>query len=237
MEKAQTVGRLSGGFLTAIVALMLLGLPLAAWLDVRNLSEERLTRQATDLNSVISSVRGFYASNVVSRVLAAHGETQVSNNYEAIPGAIPIPATLSLELGKVIREQQKSITYRFVSDFPFRNRAPHTLDDFEIKALALLRNNPNAEQQTVESSAGAGSDADHHGGGVCGLPQQPSGKSQTRLENWRCARHSGSQHQPVLRHQYFLVQIPDAVFRADLIHRRGLSDFATAAGGADSGHE
>lgn len=152
MEKTQAVGQMPGGFLAAIVALMLLGLPIAAWLDVRNLSEERLTRQANDLNSVISSVRGFYASNVVSRVLAAHGETQVSNNYEAIPGAIPIPATLSLELGKVIREQQKSITYRFISDYPFRSRTPHSLDAFEVQALALLRNNPNAEQQLVETS-------------------------------------------------------------------------------------
>ena len=61
--------------------------------------------------------------------------TQVTHNYQAIPGAIPIPATLSLELGHVISEQQHNITYRFVSDFPFKNRAPHELDDFERRAL------------------------------------------------------------------------------------------------------
>ncbi len=72
---------------------------------------------------MISSVRGYYASNVVGRVLLAPGQqTQVAHNYESIPGAIPIPATLSLELGRVISEQQQNITYRFVSDYPFANR-------------------------------------------------------------------------------------------------------------------
>ena len=56
-----------------------------------------------------------YASNVVGRVLAADGPTRVAHNYENIPGAIPIPATLSLELGRVINEQQQNIGYRFVS--------------------------------------------------------------------------------------------------------------------------
>ena len=64
-------------------------------------------------------------------------------NYEDFPGAIPLPATLSLELGKVISEHQHNITYRFVSDYPFANRAPHVLDEFEADALRRLRENPN----------------------------------------------------------------------------------------------
>ena len=67
------------------------------------------------------------------------GATQVIHNYADVPGAIPIPATLSLELGKVIGEQQGNITYRFVSDYPFKGRAPHELDTFEQDALAKLR--------------------------------------------------------------------------------------------------
>jgi class 3 adenylate cyclase len=67
-----------------------------------------------------------------------------------VPGAIPIPATLSLELGRVISEQQHNITYRFVSDYPFKNRAPHQLDEFERKALDSLRANPD---QNIESSS------------------------------------------------------------------------------------
>jgi adenylate cyclase len=139
-----------------LVLVMLAGLPVAVWLDLRNLTETSLLRQAQDLNSVVSSVRGYYASNVVGRVLASPGETKVVHNYESIPGAIPIPATLSLELGRVISEQQQNIAYRFVSDYPFKNRAPHPLDSFETAALADLRTHKS--QQLTEVSASVFSD-------------------------------------------------------------------------------
>jgi adenylate cyclase len=133
-----------GFVLMLLVSLLLIGLPVAVWLDLTNLAETNLNRQASDLNSIISSVRGYYAANVVGRILAAPGvATRVVHNYQEVPGAIPIPATLSLELGKVISEQQHNIAYRFVSDYPFANRAPHALDQFETDSLRRLRENPN----------------------------------------------------------------------------------------------
>ena len=116
-----------------------------------HLTEATLRRQASDLNSVITSVRGYYATNIVGRVLASPGSTKVVHNYEDMPGAIPIPATLSLELGRVIGEQQRNISYRFVSDYPFKGRSPHVLDEFETNALKLLRE--NSDQKLVNVSA------------------------------------------------------------------------------------
>src|SRR6476646_6877906 len=146
-------GGKTGLVLLLLVVLLLAGLPVAVWLDLTDLAETNLNRQASDLNSIISSVRSYYASNVVGRILAAPGvPTKVAHNYEAIPGAIPIPATLSLELGKVISEQQHNIAYRFVSDFPFANRAPHTLDAFETDALHRLRENPRQVLSDVSRS-------------------------------------------------------------------------------------
>src|ERR1700733_6647738 len=146
-------GGKTGMVLLLLVVLLLAGLPVAVWLDLTNLAETNLKRQASDLNSIISSVRSYYASNVVGRILAAPGvPTKVAHNYETIPGAIPIPATLSLELGKVISEQQHNIAYRFVSDYPFKNRAAHVLDDFERNALADLRGNPNQLLTNVSNS-------------------------------------------------------------------------------------
>ncbi len=157
MENVRSTMKGSHGLaLILLVIAMLAGLPVAVWLDLRNLTETSLLRQARDLNSVVSSVRSYYASNVVGRVLASPGSTKVVHNYESIPGAIPIPATLSLELGRVISEQQQNITYRFVSDFPFKERAPHALDSFETGALADLRKHP--EQQLTEVSASVFSD-------------------------------------------------------------------------------
>ena len=155
MEQVRPSGS-HGLALILLVLAMLAGLPIAVWLDLRNLTETSLLRQAKDLNSVVSSVRGYYANNVVGRILASPGSTQVVHNYESVPGAIPIPATLSLELGRVISEQQENIAYRFVSDFPFKNRAPHKLDSFETTALKALRD--HKDQQLTDVSASVFSD-------------------------------------------------------------------------------
>jgi adenylate cyclase len=158
MEKPNVEDSRHRGLITGLlIAVLLLALPVAVWLDLTNLAEAALRRQASDLNSVITSVRGYYATNVVGRVLANPGSTQVVHNYEAIPGAIPIPATLSLELGRVIGAQQENIRYRFVSDFPFKNRTPHQLDEFEKSSLESLRNDPN--QKIVDTSASVFSDS------------------------------------------------------------------------------
>jgi class 3 adenylate cyclase len=122
-----------------VVVLGLVMLPVAVWMDLRNLSNASLTRQASDLNSMISDIRSYYSRNVVARVLENHGISQPANNYEQVAGGIPIPATLSIELGEVIGGRAKGINYRFVSDDPFRGRARHNLDPFEMRALAELR--------------------------------------------------------------------------------------------------
>jgi class 3 adenylate cyclase len=148
-NKPITTKQSRGLVLILLVVLLLVGLPVAVWLDLHKATEASLLRQASDLNSVISSVRGYYSKTVVGRVLAAPGSTQVTHNYEAIPGAIPIPATMSMELGRVINEQQQNITYRFISDFPFKNRAPHIFDNFESMALKKLRADPRQEVTEV----------------------------------------------------------------------------------------
>jgi adenylate cyclase len=133
-----------------LVLLLLAGLPIAVWLDLRNLSEIALRRQAADINALISGFRGYYASNVIGRVLASPDHVQVIHNYADVPGAIPIPATLSLELARVVSADQHNIAYRFVSDYPFKNRPAHPLDDFESAALKSLR--ADSKQQIVDVS-------------------------------------------------------------------------------------
>ena len=69
----KTFGGKTGLFLLLLVVLLLVGLPVAVWLDLTNLTETNLNRQASDLNSIIASVRSYYASNVVGRILATPG--------------------------------------------------------------------------------------------------------------------------------------------------------------------
>lgn len=122
-----------------LVFLGLLLLPVAVWLDLSHLSDVTLRSQATSLNAIITDIRGYYAKNVVGRVLSFDGRTVAVHNYTEVPGAIPIPATLSLELGDVIGRRGENMGYRFVSDLVFSSREPHALDDFERDALKTFR--------------------------------------------------------------------------------------------------
>lgn len=142
-----------------LLAGVLLGLPMCVWLDVRGLTQALLARQANDLNTMITNIRRYYSSNVVARVVSQHGvDIKVLHNYEAVPGAIPIPATLSLELGSVIGGQQSNVAYRFISDYPFRGRTTHAFDGFERSALEALRKNPEAFPLTQSTFAGMNSE-------------------------------------------------------------------------------
>jgi class 3 adenylate cyclase len=131
------------GIVAFLVALLLLGLPLCVWLDLRNLSDRTLRLQADELSYAINNIRDYYSHNVVGRVLANNGETHVVSNYREVAGGIPLPATLSLELGEVVSSQEGRVRYRFFSDFPFATRAAHTFNRFERNALAELRAKPN----------------------------------------------------------------------------------------------
>jgi class 3 adenylate cyclase len=133
----------SVAFVSALVLAGLAGLPISVWLDLRSLSDHTIHSQAEALGSAINSMRTFYSTNVVARVRGFQGKTQVVHNYMDVPGAIPIPATLSLELGNVITGDSGNIKYRFFSDYPFANRAPHPFDDFERRALNALRQDRN----------------------------------------------------------------------------------------------
>ena len=134
--------RVMGPLLVTAVVLGLLGLPIAVWLDLRILSERVLRTQAGEISRIIDDMRGFYGSDVVGRVLQTANPITVTHNYRDTPGAIPIPATLSIELGQRISAHDGSVKYRFVSDMTFKGRQPHPLDGFEKQALSQLRANP-----------------------------------------------------------------------------------------------
>lgn len=150
VEKAARHQRAMGPFVIAAVVLGLLGLPLAVWMDLRHLSERVLRVQASEIGRIIDTMRGFYASDVVGRILQSDQPARATHNYRSTAGAIPIPATLSLELGKLLSAQDMAVKYRFVSDLPFAGREPHDLDRFQRDAIRTLRE--NGSQSVVETS-------------------------------------------------------------------------------------
>jgi adenylate cyclase len=141
--------------LFVVVVLLLAALPVAVWLDLRELTETNSRQQARDVGAIITDIRGLYATDVVGRILdaAPNGRpTQVLEYYHDVPGAVPIPATFSIALGKVISSRDNSIRYDFVSDFPFSRRGPYELTPFQRASLDAFR--ADLKLASTEQSAG-----------------------------------------------------------------------------------
>lgn len=128
-----------------IMVALLVSLPVAVWLDVRDMTTRSTQQQTTNVKNMITQIRSYYAQNIVARVTPFDGKSVVIHNFREIPGAIPNPATMAIELGEIFKSTQDNIEYRFISDFPFKNRAPHTFDAWENAALNTLRSNPDQE--------------------------------------------------------------------------------------------
>ncbi|MEY4268298.1 MAG: Adenylate cyclase 1 [Pseudomonadota bacterium] len=130
---------LTPAFVVFLVALI--GLPVLLHSTLRQHAENEALRDARSLSGVITIMRSYYAANVAGRLLQSDGKAILSENYHRIPGAIPIPATLSIELGDAIRQRavDGSFMFHFVSDAPFRNRVRQPLDSFQIEALRTFR--------------------------------------------------------------------------------------------------
>ncbi|WP_267427435.1 adenylate/guanylate cyclase domain-containing protein [Methylobacterium sp. GC_Met_2] len=143
-ERTARQQRIMAPLLVAAILLGLAGLPLAVWLDLRGLSERMLQTQAVETGRIIDQMRSFYASDVVQAVNGATGRVITTHDYKGVPNAIPIPATLSLELGERISGADGAVKYRFISDLPFKDRKPHELDAFEARTLAELRAHPQS---------------------------------------------------------------------------------------------
>ena len=184
MENLRSAITSSRGFLLILlVVALLVGLPIAVWLDLRNLTESALLRQARDLNSAVTSMRAYYGNNVVGRILDSPGSTQVTHNYETIRGAIPIPATLSIELGRVIQrataghqvpvrvgfsvQESRAAQARCIRDACARDIAQRSEPAIDRGIVIDLQRSHSPDR--------AGS----HGRGLHQLPQRPSGKPKT----------------------------------------------------------
>jgi hypothetical protein len=100
-------------------------------------------RGAAQYAEVLDEIYDLYSTKVADR--AQHAGLAVAADYATRDDAIPLPATLAIDLGKHITERSASgMRVRLYSDHPFRTRTdggPH--DDFERAALARLRENPD----------------------------------------------------------------------------------------------
>lgn len=129
--------------LTSIVLIELLALfGFAIWLSAFLLKSSAIYG-ASDYSKVIQAARNIYSSQVVDRVRKSG--IKVLPDYENHKGAIPLPATFTIELGHKLRLIEKDMNVALYSDYPFswRKDTGGPRDPFQKNALTFLRSHPD----------------------------------------------------------------------------------------------
>ena len=93
------------------------------------------------------TLRGYYTDRVVAKAVS-HG-LQVTSDHMTNPDAIPLPATMILDLSDLLA--QRSTRIRLYSKYPFPTRANRQLDRFQQDALDFLTANPTATFSRIET--------------------------------------------------------------------------------------
>ena len=128
-----------------LACLMALGIAAQMWYLSRlqtRLVAAMATQGSALQSQMLEELRSYYTSEIVERVRPAGIE--VTHDYKAKPGAIPLPATLTIELCGRIGALGSGLSARLYSDQPFpwrKDGGPQ--DEFERRALASLRANPD----------------------------------------------------------------------------------------------
>jgi serine/threonine protein kinase len=130
---------------TVLLIVVSLGSALGLW-HLSRLSEEMVRSTALESAAqqaeMLESLNTFYSAQVVDRVKGYNIE--VTHDYAGKKGAIPLPASLTIDLGNHISEHsERGMQVRLYSDYPFRSRKNGLPKDaFEWEALGRLRSNP-----------------------------------------------------------------------------------------------
>ena len=110
-------------------------------------ASERMVRQyATESAQAhavsLTQFRNFYTDEIVPRAMEA--DVHVTHDYKNRKNALPLPATLMLDLGHYLSKVDGGTQVRLYSENPFPWRVQERqLDDFQRQALQHLKENPN----------------------------------------------------------------------------------------------
>lgn len=100
------------------------------------------TESAQEHAESVTQFRNFYAQELVPRAMKAG--VAVTHDYKSRDNALPLPATLTIELGHYMSQLDGGTQVRLYSDLPFPWRAgERALDDFQTQALAHLKTTPS----------------------------------------------------------------------------------------------
>jgi serine/threonine protein kinase len=107
-----------------------------------NLVRSSALESAAQESELLDAVNKLYSDDVVER--AKVKGVPATHDYATREGAIPLPATLTIQLGRRLSERNESgVQVRLYSDHPFKSRKDGgPKDDFERDALGQAREHP-----------------------------------------------------------------------------------------------
>ena len=124
------------------------------WRLQSNLIESTAVGTAELYSEALAEFRTIYTSEVVERV-RPHG-IEVTHDYARKDGAIPLPATLSMELGRMIGLRHPGARSQLYSAYPFpwRSQTGGLRDDFARQAWSRLQERPDTPFYRFEDFEG-----------------------------------------------------------------------------------
>ncbi len=107
-----------------------------------DLNRTAAIERAADLSEAVAAFRTLYTSEVVDR-LKGQGVV-ITHDYAEHAGAIPLPATLSVQLGKQFAASLQGLSTRLYSPYPFpwRSSEGGLTGNFEEEAWRALNADP-----------------------------------------------------------------------------------------------
>ena len=128
------------------LAFVLIGISLWMVFYTYQASESMVRQYATDSAKAhaasLTQFRNFYTDELAPRAMEAG--VHITHDYKDRKNALPLPATLMIDLGHYLSKVDGGTQVKLYSDLPFPWRVKEReLDNFQIEALAHLKKNPD----------------------------------------------------------------------------------------------
>ncbi len=107
---------------------------------------------ATLQAKTIEEVRQVYTSEVVERLKKL--DIEATHEYVTDDRAVPLPATLAMQIGEGVGRDRDGSYIRLFSAYPFPNRRERVLDDFEKEAILRMQVSPGEKFYRFETFEG-----------------------------------------------------------------------------------
>ncbi len=116
---------------------------------VKNNVIEQAVTSAKQVTQQYKVLRGYYVKNIVSPTKQKNA-MQFGIDHAQNPNMLPLPATMILDLSKLL--EKDGVYISLYSQYPFSNRKDRTLDGFQSKAWKMLQD-PKKMMTQIEKDA------------------------------------------------------------------------------------